>query len=600
MAARQVPQQEDFAAEPRSIDLRDYWLVVRRRWVLVMVLTVIGAVAGAGYAFGTGPTYSATSQVVVTAVTQGPLAPSTQASLQQVNMSTEQALAQSAPVMAQAAGLLQIQPATLQAAAAKRLTVTVPASTLTTSNVLQIVWKAASPRAAQAGANAFAQAYLAYRHGELASEIASLKSALKAQAASLRAQIGQVSTELGRTSSSSSTHQTLVIRLNELTSQSGATDTQLATLATYNDSGGNVISASLPSKPSGLGHSTILVLGLLLGLLVGVLLAFARDVFDDRIRDVTQLERKLGAATLAVLPNAESVPAMGRGGARHQVPEIATAGSPNSRAAESVRVLRATLSAAASRRNLHTFLVVGADASVSSGRVVAELGVALAESGRRVLLVASDMRGSALPQIFDVPNNNGLSDLLARGGDPEVVIRQPKQASGTPLPGAIVKRLAVLPSGHQLTHTLSTLDSASMLDLLESQRNAYEFVLLDAPPATVSDVFALASHVDGVIVLASEARTRGRAVETVRRSLDQIGAVIIGGVLIGKGKAGRHRQEESAEQNHGPVDGPAPADSERSRTAQPPRSAPPVTRPFPAIPSSGTDTPSSGSAKRSS
>ena len=105
MATRQPPDDDDFAAEPRSIDLREYWLIVRRRWLLVLVLTVLGAVLGAGYAIVTGPVYSATSQVVVTAVTQGPLNTSTQVNLQ-VNMSTEQAVAQSPPVIEQAARLL--------------------------------------------------------------------------------------------------------------------------------------------------------------------------------------------------------------------------------------------------------------------------------------------------------------------------------------------------------------------------------------------------------------------------------------------------------------------------------------------------------------
>ncbi|HEY5357639.1 MAG TPA: CpsD/CapB family tyrosine-protein kinase [Streptosporangiaceae bacterium] len=590
---RQVPEQEDFAAEPRSIDLRDYWLVVRRRWVLVVVVTLIGGLGGAAYAYNAAPSYAATSQVVVTA--EGPLGQSTQASQQQVNMSTEQAIAQSAPVITQAAQYLGVQPAVLQTTAAKRLTVTVPASTLTTSNVLQIAWKASSPRLAQAGANAFAKAYLSFRHSQLAGQLATLEGTLKAQVASLRAQIGQVAGQLSRSSATSSAHQTLTIRLNELTSQAGVADTQLATLATYDDSGGKPIYAAIPTKPSGLGHSTLLALGLLIGLLIGLILAFARDVFDDRVRDVAQLERRLGAATLAVLPPAEHVSVVGRNGVKRQAPAIATAESPNSRAADAVRVLRATVVAAAARGNLHTFLVVSTDAGVSSGRVAAELGVALAESGRRVLLVASDVRGSVLPQIFDVPNNNGLTDLLAGGGDPEVVTHHPKQASGTPLPATIVKRLAVLPSGHQLANTLSIVHSSGIRDLLQSQRVNYDFVLLDAPPATVSDAFALGSHVDGVIVLASEARTRGRAVEGVRHSLDQVGAVVIGGVFVGRSKVGRHRQQRSPEQS--PVISPAPASTDRTGSAQAARPAPPVTRPFPAVPGG---TPSGGPAKRSS
>jgi succinoglycan biosynthesis transport protein ExoP len=605
MAARQPPDYDDFAAEPRSIDLRDYWLIVRRRWVLVLAVTLLGVVAAAGYAFTAGPKYSATSQVVVTPAAQGPFNAPSQSD-PQVNMSTEQAVAQAPPVVQQAAVLLHVQQAVLEAAAAKRLTVTVPGSSVSTSNVLQITWQASSPRAAQAGADAFATAYLSYRHRELAGQIAGLEANLNGQIAALEKDSTRLTTELSRTSSGSTYHQSLSVKLTEVTGQVSTADNQLASLSTYSDTGGTVISAALPLTPSGLGHSVVLVLGVLIGLLLGLVFAFMRDSFDDRVRDGTQLERKLGAATLAVLAPAEDAADDGReerdGLQWRRGPTITTVASPDSRAAEAVRALRATLVAVAARRDLRTLLVVGADASVSSGRIAAELGVALAESGRRVLLVGADMRGSSLPHIFDLPNNSGLSDLLVGGGDPEVLTRQPRQAAGVALPGAVVKRLAVLPSGPQMAHALAILDSGAMLGLLQSQRDAYEFVVLDSPPATVAaDVYALAAHVDGVIVLAREARTRGRTVEDLRRGLDQVGALLIGGVLIGRGKASRHRHR-SAGSMPGPALSVAPAAERRTSAAQQAgrRPVPPATRPMPVIPGDAAPRAPGGLAKRQS
>jgi Mrp family chromosome partitioning ATPase/capsular polysaccharide biosynthesis protein len=598
MTAGTLPEPYDAAAEPRSIDLRECWQIVRRRWLLVLATTLIGAIAGAGYAFKSGPTYAATSEVVVTGLTQGPLNQTAQPNLQ-VNMSTEQAVAQSPPVIAQAARIIHAQPAALQAAAAKRLSIAVPASTLTTSNVLQITWKASSPGSAQAAADAFATAYLSYRHLELAGQIASLESVLNKQVTTLEMQIAHLTAKLSGTSPGSSTHQSLTIRLNELTSQVGTADSQLSSLSTYNDSGGTVIGAARPSTPSGLGHAVILTLGALLGLIIGLVLAFMRDAFDDRVRDSAQLERRLGAPTLAALSPPENVRGEDRA-QRRQALAIATAQSPDSRAAEAVRALRATLVAVAARRSLRTILIVAPDGNVSSSRMAAELGVALAESGRRVLLVATDMRGSVLPQIFDVPNTKGLSDLLVSGGDPESETRQPKQAGGVTLPGAIAKRMGVLPSGPQRAHALSILDSGAMAELLQSQREGYEFVLLDSPPATVAaDAFAIAGRVDGVVVLARAARTKGRAVEELRRRLDQVGAVVIGGIFIGQGKAGRHRQRSAGPQ---PAVSLSMASPERRAPAQasPPAQQPyPVTRPMPAI--SDDDAASraaSGSVKR--
>jgi len=123
-----------------------------------------------------------------------------------------------------------------------------------------------------------------------------------------------------------------------------------------------------------------------------------------------------------------------------------------------------------------------------------------------------------------------------------------------------------------MPHALTILDSGSMLGLLQSQREDYDFVILDSPPASVaSDVFALAAHVDGVLVLARQARTRGRAVADLRRGLDHVGAQVFGGVLLAKG-GGSHRRAAPAS----PV---SPGEGRRpgSRSVTHTRSVPPAT-----------------------
>lgn len=569
MTARQATDLDDFSGEPRSFELRDYWLIIRRRAVLIVVLTVLGAIAGAGYAVLSGHAYAATAQVLVTPPTQGPPASSAQQIFTQANMSTEQVIAQSPPVISGAAGLLGVRPSALQAAVPQDLTVNVPASTLATSSVLQISWQATSPAAAQAGANAFANAYLSYRRQLLASQNKSLTASLSQRLAGVQQQITAVHVQLVRTPTSSPRHQALALKLKQLVSAQTAYNSKLASLSVYNSSGGSMIPAARPLAPTGLSRKVILVLGGLVGLLTGLVLAFVRDTFDDRIRDVTQFEQKLGAPALAVLPAGASFRDDARGarkGTRRQPGLINTTDSPGSQAAEAVRTLRVMLAAMAVRQELRTLLVVAADTSVSAGQLTAELGVALAESGRRVLLVAADMRGSVLPEIFGVPSNVGLSDLLVSDGDPEVLLRKPHQVAGSALPGQAAQQLTVLSRGPRHAYALAALDSPAMRRLLHDAREAYDFVLLDSPPATVAaDVYALAANVDGVIVAARERVTHGRAVEELRRRLDRIGAVLAGGVFIGRDRAGRQRRRGAEPPPGVEWAASVPAEGERAR-----------------------------------
>ena len=245
MTARQ-PEPDSLSGEPRSFDLRDYWLIIRRHATMIVVLTVLGAIAAAGYAVHSGHKYAATAQVLVTPPIQGAGASSSSQQLSsEVNMSTEQAVAQSPPVMQGAAKLLHVQPSVLQAEAG-HLTVTVPATTLTTSNVLQITWEGKSPAAAQAGANAFASAYLSYRRQLLNSQINSQIASLSRSLASTQGQITKVHVQFNRTPTSSPARQELALKLKQLTAVEGANNSKLASLSIYNGSGGSLIPAGRP------------------------------------------------------------------------------------------------------------------------------------------------------------------------------------------------------------------------------------------------------------------------------------------------------------------------------------------------------------------
>jgi Mrp family chromosome partitioning ATPase/capsular polysaccharide biosynthesis protein len=537
MATRLSQGQDDFAAEPRSIDLRDYALVARRRRAIILAVTLLGAALGLAYGQYKGHTYAATAAVVVAPVTQGLLNPTSQANLQ-ISMSTEQQIAQSAPVAELAARLMHstLSEAQAQAKLSKHLTVAVPQL----SNLLQFTWQGTSPTAARQGADAFAAAYLQFRHNYLSSTVSRLAATLGNQVTSMQREVKSVAVQLARAPTGSGQRQSLGFRLNQLNGELKTVDNMLASLPAYDVSGGTVIDAARPLSPSGLSNILILILGALLGLLAGMGAAFVRDAFDDRLHDPAGLERKLGAGTLAVLPGGR-----GRGRAtawpdRAQARRgqaVVTVSRPGSRAADAIRSFRATLAAMGAGRNLRIIVVVGADASVSSSHVAADLGVALAESGRRTLLVAADIRNSALPRIFDLANTTGLTNLLA-GDAGEVLTQHPKYASGVALPPAVGQRLAVISNGPRLMQPLSVLDSKAMVGLLRSRRESFDFVVLDSPPADDADDFAvLAGLVDGVVVVACEARTRGRVVENVRKRLDQVGANLIGGVFVARGRA---------------------------------------------------------------
>jgi Mrp family chromosome partitioning ATPase len=532
------PSDQDFAVgEPRSVDLRGYVAAVRRRWAIVLVAVIVGGVGGFAYAHFGGTSYSATAEVYVLPATQGPLNPPARPDLL-VNMATETAVVSSGPVVHEAGILMHtaLTQQKLQATVGKDLAVVVPVL----SDVLQITWKAGTAKAAQVGANAFATAYLQYRHSQLVGQVSGLEAALNQQLVPLDKQIATLRAYLSTLPFTSPKRTAVASQLSQYVARWAGPTAQLSALQTYNLTGGTVLSAQLPpSSHTGLSHKSTEVLGVLLGLLIGLILALLRDTTDGRVRDAAQLERELAVATLAVLPRATSGGWAGggrldpaRATARRAITTLA---APDSRSAEAVRALRATLVAMGAGRHLKVILLANTDPAESSSRFAADLGVAMAESGRHTVLIGTDLRASTLSQIFGMTRSTGVSNVLAGEGTPEAFIQRPGDVGGIPLAPPVADRLMLLPNGPLLARPLSVLDSDAMVDMLKRLRDHHDLVLLDCPPFDESeDVVALAGLVDGVLVIAGEARTHRRVLDELRAHLHQVGATIIGGVLMSK------------------------------------------------------------------
>jgi len=423
----------------------------------------------------------------------------------------------------------------LQASVGKDLAVVVPVL----SDVMQITWKAGTAKAAQVGANAFAAAYLQYRHGQLVAQVSGLEAALNQQLVPLDTKIASLRLTLSGLLFTSPKRTAVASQLSQYVARWAGPAGELSALQTYNLTGGTVLSAQLPpSSHTGLSHKSTEVLGVLLGLLIGLILALLRDTTDGRVRDASQLERELAVATLAVLPRATPG---GWGGGRLDPARatarraITTLAAPDSRGADAVRALRATLVAMGAGRHLKVILLANTDPAESSSRFAADLGVAMAESGRHTVLIGADLRASTLSQIFGTTRSTGVSNVLAGEGTPEALIQHPGEVGGVSLGPAVADRLTLLPNGPLLARPLSVLDSDAMVDMLKRLRDHHDLVLLDCPPFDESeDVVALAGLVDGVLVIAGEARTHRRVVDELRSQLHHVGATIIGGVLMSK------------------------------------------------------------------
>jgi capsular exopolysaccharide synthesis family protein len=151
------------------------------------------------------------------------------------------------------------------------------------------------------------------------------------------------------------------------------------------------------------------------------------------------------------------------------------------------------------------------------------LAIAIAGTGKRVILVSADMRLPRAAELLSMDEEPGLANVLADGAS----LSDALHLSG-------VQNFQVVPSGRMLADPSEWLGSEAMSQLLQDLSKRADIVLVDAPPVLgMADALTLAPKVDGVIVVCGAGVSSAKEVRDASHKLTQLGGTIIGCVLNG-------------------------------------------------------------------
>jgi succinoglycan biosynthesis transport protein ExoP len=526
----------------QPMDLRDYLaLLWRSKWMIAAV-----AITTAGVALflsaRQAPVYTSTAEVVVRPARFDPTQPSAQVGL--LDMDTEVRIANSPAVASIALKQLadrHVRPGSVSAVE--------PGDTTT----IQFVGVSTDPSAAQATAQVFADAYLTFRRQDILLDLQASRAPLTRQLDTINDSLAKTSAAIN-TATNADEKQRLQGLYLGLLGQQGAILAKLADFPTPEAIRvGEVLQqARLPGAPSGGNDKSTAILGVLIGLTLGVTVALFKDRLSQGVRGQDDLELHSGAPVLGNIPRIRS----------HSGSVIAVT-QPDSAAAEAYKALRVRTIHAAEGQGIKSLLVTSAVAGEGKTSTVANLGVALAQAGRSVVLMSADLRRPRLHEYFPGESEAGLADVLAG-------TRKAQEA----LTWTGIENLWILQAGPTASpELLDLLGSALMTDVLSELAGFADMVLIDAPPLlSASDATALARLADGVLLVTDPRRVQRHIVEQARLELELVGANIIG-VVVNNYDPRRFRPYTSRYRYsaYGPEQGPgrAPAPHATLPGAQP-------------------------------
>ncbi|GAB6859022.1 tyrosine-protein kinase domain-containing protein [Microbacterium xylanilyticum] len=278
--------------------------------------------------------------------------------------------------------------------------------------------------------------------------------------------------------------------------------------------------AAQPGTPTVPSALVVVLLALSTGLIVGIAAALIRDQFDNRIRDEEDVEALLDVPVIGSLTWDRDV-------SRMAVP-LPVASNDRTNLGEGLRTVRSTLQVLVPPGG--AFVVTSVEPGDGKSFASANLALAWARAGKRVILVGGDLRRPDLSKYFgEDADGEGLSEIL---NEYDQGSRMLEDALLRRLNNTRYRRLRILAAGSEPAEPADLLARAGTAEVVAALRGLADVVVIDTPPAMgMSDSSLLASHTDGAVVIATEGRTdRARLAETIS-GLVSNGVSVLGVVI---------------------------------------------------------------------
>jgi tyrosine-protein kinase Etk/Wzc len=308
------------------------------------------------------------------------------------------------------------------------------------------------------------------------------------------------------------------------------------------------ISASAPvtrRKPLGI------LGGITLGLTTGMILAFILETLDTSISTIEDVENLVKLPVLGVIPSLEEERQKAGGGmlarfrrrfkpydkseAEERFVRLVTHYKPRSPAAEAYHNIRTNLKLNTSKK---TIMVTSSGPREGKSTIAINLGIVMAQSGLKTLLVSADMRRSVLAKTFGVKKEPGLNEILmgtinlekALGNITDIIVGEMKFEEIRKTPG--LENIWILPSGKLPPNPVRVLESKELAPLIEKLRSRFDIIIFDVPPVLpVTDASILAPRMDCVVIVYEMGKMSREALLRTKIQLESVGGKISGVVL---------------------------------------------------------------------
>lgn len=275
--------------------------------------------------------------------------------------------------------------------------------------------------------------------------------------------------------------------------------------------------AVTPERPVRPRKLLNLAIGLLAGGILGLGLVFVLEFLDQSVKSSEDLEEKLHLPFLGFVPYEKT---------KKKENEYATMlKTGNFLLAENVRNIRTMLDFALSDNHNAPFLITSSLQGEGKSHLSSNLLVAMAQAGKKVLLVDGDLRRARVHRVFKLSTEKGLSNIWDA---------DPKKADYAANVQAVkdVPNLFVMTSGQRPPNPAELLNTPKLADFLQWAQKNYDQVVIDCPAILpVSDTLLWGKYVPRAVFVIKYGQTNAKLAQVALDKLQKAGIKILGAVI---------------------------------------------------------------------
>ncbi|MBL4954454.1 CpsD/CapB family tyrosine-protein kinase [Neobacillus sp. YIM B02564] len=197
--------------------------------------------------------------------------------------------------------------------------------------------------------------------------------------------------------------------------------------------------------------------------------------------------------------------------------------NPTASVTEQYRLIRNNLQFSSVDKEIKSVAITSPEASDGKSTTAVNLAIVLAQLGKQVLVIDTDLRKPTFHYSFSISNLDGLTSVLTKKIDLKQAISH-----------TIIPNLDVLTSGPTPPNPSELLDSKAMENIMMELKNTYDYIVYDTPPLlVVTDAQIMANKCDGVVMVVSSGKTKKDGALKAKQLLEKANSNILGVVVNG-------------------------------------------------------------------